>query len=53
MTDFLRGELGFDGFVYSDWGSVDRLKVFHSSQNSTEDAGRQALMAGIDMDVWA
>lgn len=52
MTDFLRGELGFDGFVYSDWGSVDRLKVFHSAVSSTEDAGRQALMAGIDMDVW-
>ncbi|MBD5224372.1 MAG: glycosyl hydrolase [Bacteroidales bacterium] len=52
MTDLLRGELGFDGFVYSDWGSVDRLKVFHSSVNSSEAAARQALMAGIDMDVW-
>lgn len=52
MTDFLRDELGFKGFVYSDWGSVDRLRSFHNSQHSTEDAARQALMAGIDMDVW-
>lgn len=52
MTDFLRGELGFDGFTYSDWGSVDRLKVFHNSVDSSEAAARQALIAGIDMDVW-
>lgn len=52
MTDLLRGELGFKGFVYSDWGSVDRLKVFHFSSPTTEEAGRRALMAGVDMDVW-
>lgn len=52
MTDFLRGELGFKGYLYSDWGSVDRLKVFHNSVASTEEAGRKALMAGVDMDVW-
>lgn len=52
MTDLLRGEMGFEGFVYSDWGSVDRLKVFHSGVESTEEAARQALTAGIDMDVW-
>ena len=52
MTDFLRGELGFKGFVYSDWGSVDRLKVFHQAVATTEEAGRKALVAGIDMDVW-
>ncbi len=52
MTDFLRGELGFKGFVYSDWGSVDRLKSFHHAAATSEEAGRKALMAGIDMDVW-
>lgn len=55
MTDFLRGELGFDGFVYSDWGSVERIHSFHHAAESVEAAGRQCLMAGIDMDVsdWA
>ena len=35
MTDVLRGELGFDGYVYSDWGSVDRLKTFHHAVATT------------------
>lgn len=52
MTDILRGELGFKGFVYSDWGSVDRLKVFHFAVPTSAEAARRSLMAGIDMDVW-
>ena len=52
MTDFLRGELGFKGYLYSDWGSIDRLKIIHKIAGSTEEAGRKALMAGVDMDVW-
>ena len=51
MTDILRGELGFDGYVYSDWGSVDRLKTFHHAVATTEEAARQSLNAGIDVDV--
>lgn len=51
MTDILRGELGFDGYVYSDWGSVDRLKTFHHAVASSEEAARQSLVAGIDLDV--
>lgn len=53
MTDFLRGELGFDGFVYSDWGSVERIHTFHHAAESTPAAGMQCLKAGIDMDVWS
>ena len=52
MTDFLRGELGFKGYVYSDWGAVDRLKVFHQAVATSEEAARKAIIAGIDMDVW-
>lgn len=51
MTDILRGELGFDGFVYSDWGSVGRLKTFHHAVATSEEAARQSLHAGIDVDV--
>lgn len=51
MTDILRGDLGFDGYVYSDWGSVDRLKTFHHAVATSEEAARQSLNAGIDVDV--
>lgn len=51
MTDVLRGQLGFDGYVYSDWGSVERLKTFHHSVATIEDAARQSLIAGIDIDI--
>jgi len=51
MTDILRGELGFKGYVYSDWGSVDRLQTFHHAVDSQEDAAKMALTAGVDLDV--
>ncbi len=51
MTDILRGELGFNGYVYSDWGSVDRLKTFHHAVATSEEAARMSLEAGIDIDV--
>lgn len=51
MTDILRGELGFKGYVYSDWGSVDRLQSFHHAVATQEEAAKMALIAGIDLDV--
>ena len=51
MTDILRGELGFKGYVYSDWGSVDRLKTFHAITPETDEAGRLALEAGVDLNI--
>lgn len=51
MTDILRGELGFKGYVYSDWGAVERLQTFHHAVNSREEAAIRSLMAGVDLDV--
>ncbi|TFF35473.1 glycosyl hydrolase [Mucilaginibacter psychrotolerans] len=51
MTDILRGELGFKGYVYSDWGSVDRLQTFHHAVATQEDAAKMSLTAGVDLDV--
>lgn len=51
MTDILRGELGFKGYTYSDWGSVDRLKTFHAITPHTDEAGRLALEAGVDLNI--
>ena len=51
MTDILRGELGFKGYVYSDWGSVERLQTFHHAVDSREQAAIKSLIAGVDLDV--
>ncbi|MCQ2289593.1 MAG: glycoside hydrolase family 3 C-terminal domain-containing protein [Muribaculaceae bacterium] len=51
MTDLLRGDLGFKGYVYSDWGSVERLEVVHHAVANKKDAARKALLAGIDVNI--
>lgn len=50
LTDVLRGELGFDGFVISDWGTIDNLKKQGVSENN-ETSAALALNAGLDMDM--
>src|SRR5579871_2246955 len=49
LTQILRREWGFDGFVVSDWGSVAEL-VNHSIGDGPTVA-RKALEAGVDMDM--
>ncbi|MCK9639975.1 MAG: glycoside hydrolase family 3 C-terminal domain-containing protein [Prolixibacteraceae bacterium] len=51
LTDLLRNELGFKGYVYSDWGSVIRLKSFHHTAATNGDAAKQAIEAGIDLEA--
>lgn len=49
LTDILRNEMGFQGFVMSDGKAVDRLKAI---TGSFEKAGAKAIQAGVDMDLW-
>jgi beta-glucosidase len=44
LTDVLKGELGFDGFVVSDWGGVDEV-----APGDYDASVAGALGAGIDM----
>ncbi len=51
LTDILRGKLGFEGFVVSDYDAVEQL----IKQGVAEDAGECAVMAinaGVDMDMF-
>jgi len=50
LTDILRHEWGFDGFVVSDWGAVSEL-LNHSVAPNGATAARKALTAGVDMDM--
>lgn len=49
LTQVLRKELGFGGFVVSDFTDVSRLYTLHRVATSIKDADRLAVEAGIDM----
>lgn len=49
MTDVLRGEWGFDGFVVSDWMDIEHVHDLHGTAETVEDAYRQSITAGMDM----
>ena len=51
LTDLLRGELGFDGLVVSDYDAVVMIHNYHNAAADLATAGRLALEAGIDVEL--
>lgn len=51
LTDVLRGELGFEGLVVSDWEDVIRLHTRHRVAESPREAVKLAVEAGLDMSM--
>lgn len=51
MTELLRNQWGFQGYVYSDWGAIGMLNYFHKTAQNSADAAMQALMAGLDAEA--
>src|SRR5437763_14662971 len=51
LTDILRGELGFRGFVVSDWEDIKKLVTQWKVAADEREATRMAVMAGIDLSM--
>lgn len=50
QREILKKDWGFDGFVVSDWGSIDQM-IGHGFATDKRDAARIAMNAGSDMDM--
>ena len=50
LTDILRDEWKFNGFVVSDWGAIHEL-IAHGTAVDDSQASLEAISAGVDMDM--
>lgn len=51
LNDVLRHEWGFQGYTFSDYGSVGHLFNFHRVAGSKEEAAKIAVEAGLDLEA--
>lgn len=51
LTEILRNELKFKGFVVSDWEDIKRLYTRDKVASSPKEAVQMAVMAGVDMSM--
>ena len=50
LDQILRKEWGFDGFVVTDYTSINEM-VYHGNVRNLEEAGEVAINSGVDMDM--
>ncbi len=51
LTEFLRGEMGFDGLIVSDYVSISEIHSRHRVAATLTDAGEMSLKAGMEVEL--
>ncbi len=51
LVDLLRGELGFQGAIVSDYFTIENFALYHHTAADFREAARQALEAGMDIEL--
>ena len=51
LTDVLRDEWGFNGYVISDYSAIGMLNNFHRTAHDKKESALQAITAGVDLEA--
>lgn len=51
LTNVLRKEWGFNGYVISDYGAIGMLNNFHMTAKDKSESAYQAITAGVDLEA--
>ena len=51
LTDILRGEWGFEGYVVADYAGIEELYTRHKVTADKKEAAKKAINAGVDIEL--
>lgn len=51
LTDVLRKEWGFRGYIFSDYSAIGMLDNFHKTSHDKTESALQAITAGVDLEA--
>ncbi|MCY1719397.1 glycoside hydrolase family 3 C-terminal domain-containing protein [Prolixibacteraceae bacterium Z1-6] len=51
LTDVLRKEWGFEGYVFSDYTAIQMMQSMHKTTGTKKETARKAITAGVDLEA--